>query len=148
MLLPSVREHYPAKSQPIFDDLERIISNLRDAARPVSFLELDERGVPPLNAYIAFAVAVYVVKFQQLYECIVESLNSDRHLTYALAARSVIENAATIRHYARHNDFRALRDARSAGRVTTALLNAAILRVDRLIRGNRFTWEAFISKRI
>lgn len=145
MLLKSVRDQLPPTDGVLLDNLERIISELEENSRLTSLLDLSECGELLFTAYIAFAVAVYTEKFKQLYGSIADSLNHRRYLLYAQSGRSILENAATIRYYARHKDLIALREAKRQGSIPKPTLDAAITAVDRLIRGNRFSWDAFIS---
>ena len=147
VLLPSVRERFPPTHAVLLDNLEAIISALEKNSQLTSLLDLTERGVFLFNSYVAFAVAVYTAKFRQLYEALADSLNQSWYLTYAQSGRSILENAATVRHYSRHGDFVALRDAQRKGPPPTTVLEKAITTVDRFIRGNRFTWQAFVSKK-
>lgn len=147
MLLPSVRERFQSTHGVLLDNLEAIISALEQNSRLTSLLDLTERGVPLFNSYVAFAVAVYMAKFKQLYESVADSLNHSRYLVYAQAGRSILENTATIRHYSRHRDLVAIREARRQGSIPTHVLEKAITTVDRLVRGNRFTWQAFVSNK-
>src|SRR5690606_283288 len=109
--------------------------------------DFSETGVPRFNSYVAFAVAVYVAKVRQLYETIAESLNNSRYLVYAQSARAIIESTATARYYSRHSDLVALKKAKERGTVPPAILEKAYKAIDRLVRGNRFSWDAFVSHR-
>lgn len=147
VLLNSVKERFPSTHTVLLDNLEAIISSLRENSRLASVLDLTEPRPSLYNSYIAFAVAIYVAKFKQLYESIVNNLNHCHYLIYAQSGRSILENTATLRYYSRHKDLHAVRQALSTGSVPTSTLNTAIQTVDKLIRGNRFTWQAFIERR-
>lgn len=54
------------------------------------------------NVYARNLVTCYVSKFPQLSETILESVDKERFLVYALAGRSLIESTATLRYYALH----------------------------------------------
>lgn len=147
VLVPSVRGRFPPTHVVLLDNLDAIISALEQNSRLTSLLDLAERGVPLFNSYVAFAIAVYMAKFRQLYESIAESLNYSHYLIYAQSARSILENTATVRYYSRHSDLIAIRNARRKGPIPIPVLEKSIATVDRLVRGNRFSWQAFVSKK-
>jgi hypothetical protein len=122
VLLASLRERFPPTHSVLLDNLEAIISHLEQCSRDTSLLDLTERGVPLFNSYVAFAVAVYVAKFRQLYEAVAESLNHGRHLIYAQSGRSILENIATVRHYSRQEDLVAIRDMKRKGPVSAPVV--------------------------
>ena len=51
------------------------------------------------NMYARSLVTSYVSKFAQLSETILDSIEDQRFLVYALAGRSLIESTATLRYY-------------------------------------------------
>ena len=66
---------------------------------------------------------------------------------YAAAGRTIIENAATLRYYSFHADLFALHAAWGTARMNDEVLRLGTNTLDKLVRGNRFTWEAFIAHR-
>ena len=89
-------------------------------------------------------MSVYADKFLQLYGAVAESLLSERYLIYAQSARSILENAATLRYHSKDADVTLLR---TSERPSTESIAAAFSKLDRLIRGSRFTWDALLSGR-
>jgi hypothetical protein len=88
------------------------------------------------NLYARNLIKCYVAKFAELSTSILEAVEKEQYLTYALCGRSLIENAATLRYYAKHKypplfasgsvDFRRLIEVD-----------------DQHLRGSKFDWEAF-----
>lgn len=95
------------------------------------------------NVYARSLITCYVAKFAQLTEAICESIDNDRYLIYALAGRSLIESTATLRYYTLFQ-YKPLLDK---GLQTSADMKALIEIDDRHLRGSRFDWDAFFSKR-
>jgi hypothetical protein len=66
---------------------------------------------------------------------------------FAAGGREIIENAATLRYYSLHADLVALRGAWGTARMNDEVLRLGTNTLDKLVRGNRFTWEAFVAHR-
>ncbi len=147
MKWPNARQDLPSTHAILLDDLERVVCHLETASEQTSVLDLSERGVALYDAYLAFAVAVYVAKFRQLYEALGESIDARRYLVYAQVGRSILENAASLRYYATHEDLRRMSAARDEGKVLAEQLKVAFAAVDKMVRGSRFRWTAFLEKR-
>ena len=96
-----------------------------------------------LNAYIDFGLAVYSAKLLQLYEAVAHAIENENYLVYAQCGRAILENIATLRYYSSHADFVNASDAWKSSNLTDPLLRKANETLDRFVRGNRFSWEAF-----
>jgi hypothetical protein len=95
------------------------------------------------NIYARNLVTCYVSKFAQLSEVILSSRESHNYLSYALAGRSLIEITATLRYYVL-NKYRPIFDK---GNLTATDMKHLVEIDDRHLRGSRFDWESFLSKR-
>lgn len=95
------------------------------------------------NVYAKNLITCYVSKFTQLSETILSSRENQNYLSYALAGRSLIEITATLRYYSL-NQYKPLLDK---GNLTMDDMKRLIEIDDRHLRGNRFDWESFLSKR-
>lgn len=94
------------------------------------------------NRYARSLVTCYVSKYAQLSEAILDSVDDQRFLIYALAGRSLIESIATLRYYVLHQ-YKPLLDK---GSISHAEMRQLIEIDDRHLRGGRFDWESFFSK--
>jgi hypothetical protein len=128
-------------------DLAKIVEALKANSGDSYAFSLTLDPVAHFNAYIDFAIAVYLDKFKQLYQCVATSIEQEWYLVYAQAGRSILENAATLRYYARHEDFAQLLHAWQTGTTNDALMRKAAHTIDKFIRGSRFSWDAFVGGR-
>lgn len=142
----NLRKSIPSSHHVLLDNLEQIVKALKDNSKDSSILDLSGQGVQLLNEYITFAIAVYMAKFLQLYETLCESLESDKILIYAQVGRSIIENAASLRYYSRLPEIEYLRTI-NKNQLTKDNYDNALLAIDKMVRGSRFTWQAFLEGR-
>jgi hypothetical protein len=147
MFSDSTRKRFPETHWVLLRDLEKIVQALEANSADSYAFNLSADPVGHFNAYIDFAIAVYLDKFKQLYQCVTTSIEQEWYLVYAQAGRSILENAATLRYYARHEDFVQLVHAWQAGTMNDALMRKAALTIDKFIRGSRFSWDAFVERR-
>jgi hypothetical protein len=131
----------------LLDHLIEILAALGQDTKDPSEFPNTKEPIAFYNAYIDFAIAIYAAKFWQFYEAVATSLEDERYLIYAAAGRAILENTAMLRHYSRHADLRALREAWGTRLMNDAVLRTATKTLDRLVRGNRFSWDAFIEGR-
>ena len=141
MISNSVREQFPSSHLILLDNLDQINKALADNSTPIYPFRQDCSQLELYNSYIDFALSVYVDKFKQLYACIEQSLEQQWYMIYAQAGRTIIENAATLHHYVKKNEFEKVRNNYKVGEY----LQGAISILDRFIRGTRFSWTAFIE---
>ena len=95
------------------------------------------------NTYVRSLITSYVSKFAQLSQAILDSVEKNHYLVYALAARSLIESTATLRYYTLAQ-YKPLFDK---GNLTPADLRQLIEIDDRHLRGGRFDWDSFFFQR-
>jgi hypothetical protein len=95
------------------------------------------------NMYARSLVTCYVSKFAQLSETILDSIEDQRFLVYALAGRSLIESTATLRYYLLEK-YKPLLDK---GFLTVEDMKKLIEIDDQHLRGGRFDWESFFTQR-
>jgi hypothetical protein len=95
------------------------------------------------NMYARSLVTCYVSKFAQLSETILDSIEDQRFLVYALAGRSLIETTATLRYYLMER-YKPLLDK---GSLTNEDMKKLIEIDDQHLRGGRFDWESFFTQR-
>lgn len=145
--LPKATARVPQTHQPLLTELIRVLQALRKNTRDPSAFPTTNDPLAFYNRYIEFAIALYLSKFRQLYEALATSVEAEQYLVYAAAGRAIIENAATLRYYSFHPDLFALHAAWGTQRMNDEVLRSATNTLDKLIRGNRFTWEAFIAHR-
>ena len=147
MFSNSTRQRFPESHWVLLSNLQNIVEALEaNSAASYAFGFMHD-PVAHFNAYVDFAVAVYLDKLKQLYQCVAVSIEREWYLVYAQAGRSILENAATLRYYARHEDFVALRRSWESDRMSDAVIRKAAATIDRFVRGNRFSWDAFIEGR-
>lgn len=92
-------------------------------------------------------MALYLGKFCQLYEAVADSIESERYLIYSAAGGAILENATTLRYYSQHLDLTALASAWGTPTMSSDLLEGATNTLDKLCRGNGFTWDALVAHR-
>lgn len=95
------------------------------------------------NIYARSLIACYMFKFSQLSETVLDSVENQRYLVYALAGRSLIEITATLRYYVLYQ-YKPLMDKNP---LTPADLQRLLDIDDRHLRGRRFDWDSFFFKR-
>jgi hypothetical protein len=99
------------------------------------------------NVYARNLITCYVSKVAQLSEALLDSVENNRYMIYALAGRSLIELTATLRYYVLFQ-YKPLLDK---GLVTGSLTNAELKQLididDRHLRGGRFDWDSFLFGR-
>lgn len=95
------------------------------------------------NMYARNLITSYTSKFAQLSETVMDSVEDQRFLVYALSGRSLIETVATLRYYML-TQYKLLFDN---GITTNEQMKLLIDIDDRHLRGGRFDWDAFLCKR-
>lgn len=95
------------------------------------------------NMYARSLITCYVSKFAQLSETILDSIEDQIFLVYALAGRSLIETTATLRYYLMER-YKPLLDK---GSLTNEDMKKLIEIDDQHLRGGRFDWESFFTQR-
>lgn len=95
------------------------------------------------NVYVRNLITSYVSKFAQLCETVLDSVENQRYLIYALAGRSLIEFTATLRYYMLFQ-YKPLLDKDS---LTHDDMKRLIDIDERHLRGSRFDWESYFLER-
>ena len=95
------------------------------------------------NVYARNLITSYVSKFAQLCETVIDSVENQRYLIYALAGRSLIESTATLRYYMLFQ-YKPLLDKSP---LTRDDMKRLIDIDDRHLRGGRFDWESYFFER-
>jgi hypothetical protein len=131
--------------------LAELTKQFRDGAQSLSRMadQLDYPWTPALdnprrlhNVYARSLITCYVSKVAQLSEVVVSSAETGHYLIYALAGRSLIECAATLRYYVLFK-YKPLMDRTT---LDAAQMKELIRIDDQHLRGGRFDWESFFSK--
>ncbi len=148
MFSDSTRQRFPQTHWVLLSNLQRVVETLEANSAASYAFSFTRDPVAHFNAYVDFAVAVYIDKFKQLYQSVATSIEHEWYLVYAQGGRSILENAATLRYYVRHEDFIAVRRAWESDTMNDTLIRKAVATIDRFVRGNRFSWDAFIEGRI
>lgn len=132
--------------------MSETIRNMRDGSdslhKMASALDFkwdpDERNLQRLhNMYIRNLLACYSAKISELTATALDGIETQRYLMYALAGRSLIECAATLRYYVLYK-YAPLLDRRNK---TYAAMKELLDIDDQHLRGTRFDWEAFVTGR-
>jgi hypothetical protein len=95
------------------------------------------------NVYARNLISSYTSKFAQLTEALLDALEHERYLIYALSGRSLIEATATLRYYTLYQ-YKPLMDK---GSFSAEDQKKLIEIDDRHLRGGRFDWDSFFFKR-
>lgn len=95
------------------------------------------------NNYVQNLVTCYVSKFAELSDAILNAIDKEKYLVYALAGRSLIETTATLRYYY----FKEYKPLLDKGQLSMDDIQALIEIDDKHLRGSRFDWESFLFKR-
>lgn len=98
-----------------------------------------------LNMHLDILWSAHVVKFSELCEALIESVNRYQFLVYGLIGRSLIEHAATMRYYVKERLQPTIDEAVQSGVVTSERIQAILVELDTFLRGSRFDWDAFLS---
>lgn len=91
------------------------------------------------NMYVRALIDAYAAKFSQLSRAVVTAVRDEQYLVYALAGRSLIETAATLRFYV-EKEYKCLMDL---GHLGGKEMRALIAIDDKHLRGGRFDWVSF-----
>jgi hypothetical protein len=145
MQVEKLKKILPKTHWVLIDNLSNVVKALTGFAKTRYSFKQYTNSVEFYNSYIDFALSIYIDKFKQLYSALCQSLIDESYLVYAMCGRSIIENAATLRYYARHREFIALASSRQDVGYSEELLLNSINLLDKFIRGNRFSWEAFME---
>lgn len=92
------------------------------------------------NMYARNLVTCYVSKFSNLTEGLLNAVEQDNYLVYALCGRSLLETTAVLRYYITRK-YKPLLDK---GSLTAVEIQELIDIDDRHLRGTRFNWEAYL----
>lgn len=95
------------------------------------------------NNYARNLITCYVSKFSDLSDGLLNAIDKENYLGYALCGRSLIENVATLRYYVQHQ-YKPIFDK---GAVTPEDMRKLIEIDARHPRGSRFDWESFLFQR-
>ena len=99
------------------------------------------------NSYVMALEAAYLTKYSDLSESILAALDREDYLTYALCGRALIEIVATLRYYVRHQYGPLIGGLLDKGAMSPDDQQALLKIDDRHLRGSRFDWESFVSRR-
>jgi hypothetical protein len=147
MLSISAASRFPQTHRVLLQHLDTAVSQLRALnATPSAFLATND-PVAHFNAYIDFGISTYAAKLLELFESVELSIENERYLIYALSGRAILENTATLRYYSMHPDILAASEAWKSKSLTDRVLRTANATLDRFLKGNRFSWDAFIEGR-
>ena len=94
------------------------------------------------NMYARSLVCAYVSKFYDLSDGVLQAIDRNNYLSYALCGRGLIETTAVLR-YNMLNKYKPLFDK---GELTTEDMHTLISIDDKHLRGSRFDWESFLFK--
>lgn len=144
----STFSRFPATHHVLLHSLADALQDLEKHAEIEAVRPLTRFPVESFNGYIDFALAIYYSKLSQLFRSVAKSIENEDYLIYAQCGRAILENTATIRYYSRHEDFRLASNAWKSATMTDPILRNANETLDRFIRGNRFSWEAFMEGRL
>ncbi len=144
----STFSRFPESHHVLLHGLIEVLLSLEEHAKFVAARPLTSFPVESFNGYIDFALAIYYSKLLQLFKSIAKSIEDEDYLIYAQTGRAILENTATIRYYTRHEDFAVASKAWKDSTMTDPILRKANETLDRFIRGNRFSWEAFMEGRL
>jgi hypothetical protein len=97
------------------------------------------------NNYLDILWSVHVIKFNELCEGLIESVNRGHFLLYGLIGRSFIEHAGTMRYYIKERLQPTIDEAVQTGTVSVSQIQGMITELDRFLRGSRFDWNAFLT---
>ncbi|WP_136513641.1 hypothetical protein [Geomonas edaphica] len=147
MQMDKLKELLPNTHWVLVDDLSNVIDALTGYAKTGCSFKQHPNTIKFYNSYIDFALSVYIDKFRQLYAALAQSLLDENYLVYSMCGRSIIENAATFRYYARNKGFSELFSSKCDDGYSEATLKNLINLLDKLVRGNRFSWDAFMEGR-
>lgn len=95
------------------------------------------------NNYARNLVTCYVSKFADLSGGLIDAIEKQNFLTYALCGRGLIENVATLRYYVQHQ-YKPIFDK---GQLSVEDYKKLLEIDDKHLRGSRFDWESFLFKR-
>ena len=94
------------------------------------------------NIYVRSLITCYVSKYAQLSHAILEAIENNQFLIYALAGRSLIEITATLRYYVIYKYLPLF----EKGSLDNSEMKQLLEIDDRHLRGGRFSWEMFFLK--
>lgn len=97
------------------------------------------------NNFVRGILASTSAKYVSLALTIVESVNKYDFLTYALAARSIIEIVATFRYFMRNMIAPIVHEIAGSTHYTAAQVQQLITQEDIYLRGTRFDWNEFFE---
>ncbi|MEI7516199.1 MAG: hypothetical protein WCK81_12500 [Betaproteobacteria bacterium] len=131
----------------ILDVIEKSIAELKQAKSrrkfEINLAELQTlQQADFIKKILGFLYGMYVEKYFELLSEVVISINNERFLTFGLAARTLLETSATLRHY--NKKLQDIADsAKDKDNFSVAELNELALILDKHSRGGRFDWFRF-----
>lgn len=119
--------------------------HLRKMAEKIDFPWTPDESDPRKlhNVYARNLISCYTSKFAQLTEALLDALEHERYLIYALSGRSLLEATATLRYYTLFQYKPLMEKGSFSGEDFKKLIEID----DRHLRGGRFDWDAFFFKR-
>lgn len=137
---PELSSLLSTRASKLLQDFEERLGHLNTFTRGVT-LAWDPRPTdgPRLhNHYIDLLVTTYAAKYTSFAAIMLDGLNRLNYFAYALAARALVEMAATLRYYV-ETQYRPLLDSHP--------IDARILAIhEKHLRGTRFDWPAYIAE--
>jgi hypothetical protein len=91
------------------------------------------------------ATKLYHVKISRLLDNIIRSILEEDYLSYALYARSLFENAATLHYYIHDELLPIVNQFRSRETISAEELKACLDIMDKMVKASRFNWEKFLT---
>lgn len=147
MFSDATRSRFPQTHWVLLQRLADVIAYLTSTSAHPSAFPQTRNPKNFFNEYVDFSLAIYSTKLLQLYRATAHAIENEQYLVYAQCGRAILENIATLRYYSLHPDLTAASDAWKSRSLTDPILRKANETLDRLARGNRFAWEAFIEGR-
>src|SRR5258708_18298225 len=145
-----IRGKVDPQTRSIMDTFEKQQVSLRSAIDQQSdhyslssFKDIRETHNNLMQAILASTAAKYV----SLSLTLVESANKNDFLTYALAARSIIEIVATFRYFMFNRVKPIVHEMASSRHYTAAQVEHLIIQENVYLRGTRFDWNEFFENR-
>lgn len=147
VLSSSAFERFPETHWPLLHRLDSVVAQFRNINEEPAPFPATREPIEFFNCYIDFGVSTYLAKLSQLFESVELSLEYEKYLVYAQSGRAILENVATLRYYSSSADIVAASERWKARTLDAPTLRKATDTLDRFLRGNRFSWDAFIEGR-
>ena len=130
----------PALIQTLRRGNKHVVNMAKNLAIPWDPEQKDMRNLH--NMYARNLVTCYVSKFSNLTEGLLNAVEQDNYLVYALCGRSLLENTAVLRYYV-NQKYKPLFDG---GSLTGKDIQKLVEIDDRHLRGTRFDWESYLFR--